>query len=191
MAMLRHFTRLLGVAVIVAATFIPARAEIVKTAIPDCKTNQICFYWWPKLPELKGWHTDQKVNYSQGGNGINALIPDGKTFSNAPAIIYAAATYKERYDWKHKVQSTLSSFIEDDKATFKGADTAAIAPMKTADGQLLRSVTYFRPTDKTWECVDYGIEGDYYLTFVLSANSEEAYRETLPIFQDFVARYKS
>jgi len=39
-----------------------SRAEMVKTAVPDCKTNQICFYWWPKLPELVGWHSDEEVN---------------------------------------------------------------------------------------------------------------------------------
>jgi len=121
---------------------------------------------------------------------VNALIPDGRTFSDAPAIIYAAAAYKKRYDWQHKTRSTLESFIADDKATFTKAQTADVAPIQTADGQKLRVLTYFRPDDKVWECVAYGTEDDYYLTFVLTANSEEAYRQNLPVFQGLVGRYK-
>ena len=178
------------VVVAIAAGFAASRAEIVKTAIPDCKTNQICFYWWPKLPQLTGWHSDDAVNYSHGGNGMNALIPDGRTFGDAPAIIYAMATYKERYDWENNTKSTLDSFISDDKATFKDAEVAEVAPLKTADGQTLRVFTYFRAKDKTWECVAYGIEDDDYLTFVLSANSEDAYKQNLPVFQDLISRYR-
>ena len=146
------------------------------------------------MSELKGWHTDEKVNYSQGENGINTLIPDGKTFSNAPAIIYANAVYKERYDWKQK-PSTLASFIDDDKATFrkrhKDIEIDELTPITTADGQTLKTFAFLRPADKNWDCVAYGEEEGYYLVFALSATSEDAYRSILPVFQDLVSRYKS
>lgn len=177
-------------ALVLLAAGDPAQAEIVKIAVPSCEKNEICFYWWPKLPELRGWHGDEALNLKLGSNGSNVLIPDGQTFSNAPAIIYARAIYAERYDWQNKTKSTLGSFIADDGESFqKGGAGIADAPMlKTGDGQELKVVTYTRP--KNWECVAYGEEDGHYLMFVLSANSEAGYKAALPIFQDLIARYR-
>ena len=184
---------LLGV--LAAATLgVPAQAEIVKTATVDCKGGKICFYWWPKLPELTGWHGDNSLNFELGENGSNVLIPDSKTFSNAPAVIYARAIYIERYDWQFKTKSPLASFIADDQETFrkehKDIIITEIAPLKTGDGQVLKVISYSRPADKNWECVAYGEEDGDYLMFVLSANSEAGYTEALPAYHDLIARYK-
>jgi hypothetical protein len=173
----------------------PASGEIVKQAVIDCAGKKVCFYWWPKLPALEGWHSDQHVNLTQGGeNGFNVLIPDGSTFGDAPAIIYAKAVYRERYDEEHHAKSTLDSFIQDDKTDFQehGKDTkvAGTAALKTADGQVLKTFTYFRPAAKTWECVAYGTEDDQYLTFVIAARSLASYRNTLPIFQKLISQYR-
>jgi hypothetical protein len=184
------------IAVLVAAAFFSSavQAEIVKVAATDCKTNQICFYWWPKLPELKGWHNDSDMNFKLGDNGSNVLVPDGATFSDAPAVIYARAIYVKRYDFENNIKSTFESFIDDDKSAFRkrhpNIDLRELAPLKTADGQELKVVAFFRPSDKNWDCVAYGEEEGYYLMFVLSANSETAYSDTIPAYQDLIARYR-
>ncbi len=185
---MRKITILLALLLLTAG--VPAQAKIVKVAAPGCHKNEICFYWWPKLPELKGWHGDQTLNLKLGSNGSNVLIPDGQTFSGAPAIIYARAIYTERYDWEFKIKSTLSSFIADDQSTFRkeGAAIADAPALTTGDGQVLTVVTYTKP--KNWECVAYGQEDGYYLMFVLSANSEAGYKDALPAYQDLIARYK-
>jgi hypothetical protein len=187
---MRKTAALLVVGMLVAGFSFPVQAEMVKTAAVDCQKDQICFYWWPKLPELNGWHGDKALNLKMGANGSNVLIPDGKTFSNAPAIIYARAIFIERYDWEFKNKSTLASFIADDQETFRkeGAAISDAPVLKSGDGQELKAVSYTRP--KNWECVAYGLEDGYYLMFVLSANSEVGYNEALPIFQDLIARYK-
>lgn len=169
-----------------------AQAEIVKTAKVNCNTGEICLYWWPKLPELRGWHGGGELNFKMGSNGSAVLIPDGRTFSDAPAVIYARAIYIERYDWQNKTKSTLASFIQDDKATFREeAPNTAItsaAPLTTGDGQPLEVAVFSRP--KSWDCVAYGKEDGYYLMFVMSANSEAAFQEAKPVFQDLVSRYR-
>lgn len=171
-----------------------ARAEIVKTATVDCKAGQICFYWWPKLPEVKGWHGDGALNFKMGTNGSNVLIPDGKTFSDAPAILYARAIFIERYDWENKSKSTLASFIADDIETFLKEDpkveVADAPPLTTQDGQTLKIVTFSRPGSKNWDCVAYGVEDGYYLMFVLSANSKAGFQDGMPVLQGLVARYR-
>lgn len=168
----------------------PAQGEIVKLAISKCNNNSICFYWWPKLPDLKGWKSDQSLNTQIGGNGSNVLIPEGKTFSNAPAIIYARAIYAKRYDEEFKIKSTLASFIADDQDTFrkKGTKITEAAPITTADGQKLQVFTYSRPNN--WETVSYGEEDGNYLLFVISAQSENGHEQALPIYRDLISHYK-
>jgi hypothetical protein len=171
-----------------------ATAEIVKSATIDCKTNSICLFWWPKLPAAPGWHTDQKANVTTGGNGIDSLVPDGSTFAKANAIIYASAVYRSGYEAENPKSKTLDAFIADDKASFlkehKFMSITEVTPLTTADGQTLRSFTYFRPQDHTWERVSFGQEDDYYLVFTLSAFSEASYEKAMAAYEDVVHRYR-
>lgn len=80
-------------------------AEIEKRA-QMCPSG-ICLYWWPKLPPIKGWHQDQNFSYHYG---VDALAPDGFTFSNAVAVMYANAAYKPR-DPRTKSLQMSSSMI--------------------------------------------------------------------------------
>jgi hypothetical protein len=109
----------LGMILAAAGTFSTAHAEIVKLAVGDCAQKTMCLYWWPKLPEMKGWHSDQRVNLSRGENGLNVLIPNGMTFGGAPAIIYGSAVYRPRYDADGQPKSTLDTFIADDRNRFE------------------------------------------------------------------------
>jgi len=188
--MFRKFASLL---VLLAASLPAAHAEIVKSAIVDCGKNGICLYNWPRLPTLPGWHTDEKVNQAMGDNGINVLIPDGATFDDADVILYAAATYRPRYQAENPTSKTLEAFIEDDKSQFVEKDEntviAEVEPLTTHDGQKLRSFTFFRPKAKNWERVSYSQEGDFYIVFVLNAHSEEGYRKEQAVYDGLVRQY--
>jgi hypothetical protein len=164
---------------------LPTRAEIEKIA-QACDSG-ICFYWWPKLPELKGWHQDEgsSFNYS-----ANALAPDGATFANAETIMYASALYKPRMPETKSVQM----LIADDKEEFLSHDrTLTItesAPLMTGDGQELRSFTFFPKSKGNWEQVSYGEEGDFFLVFTISSHSKAGFERTLPTYRELIASYK-
>jgi hypothetical protein len=180
---------------IAAAIYAPATAKILKMAIPGCQTNQICFYWWPQLTTISGWHTDENANYRNGENGVNTLVPDGFTFASADAVIYAEAIYKPRYEHDNPGSKTLDAFIADDSATFSARhkDEIAIAkadPLSTGDGQILRSMTYFQQKNKNWERVSYGEEGDYYILFVISARSLSSYQVAQSTYEHLIETYK-
>jgi hypothetical protein len=173
----------------------PSAAKIVKSAQVNCKTGRICLYWWPELPAVQGWHTDPDVNYGLGENGVNVLIPNGSNFANAGAFIYAEAIYKPRYNFSNPKTKTLDGFIADDEAEFRNNNPgdltiAEAAPLKTGDGQILRSVTYFRPKAKNWERVSFGQEGDYYLLFTLNAHSLKDYDAAQRTYESLLKLYK-
>ena len=146
---------------------VAARAEIEKNAAP-CETG-FCLYWWPKLPQLKGWHQDKEQSYQ---NGVNALSPDGSSFADAETVIYANAIYKPRTP---KTKS-LDMFITDDKKRFFDSDPGVaiteVTELLTGDAKKFRSFTFSPKSKGNWEQVSYGEEGDYYLTFVLSSRSK-------------------
>ena len=164
---------------------ISMRAEIEKTA-RVCETG-ICFYWWPKLPEVKGWHqdTEQSFNYS-----ANALAPNGSTFVNAKTVMYASASYKPRMP----ETKSLEMFITGDRNNFLAADPGIqiteVTELTTADGKKLRSFTFFPKAKGNWEEVSYAEEGDFYLTFTVSSRSKQGFLKAQDAYRELIAHYK-
>jgi hypothetical protein len=165
---------------------VTAQAEIEKTAQP-CDTG-ICVYWWPKLPQIHGWHQDKDQSFY---SGIYAMAPDGHSFRNAEAVIYAIATHKRQAP---ETQS-LTRFIAADKNRFTASDPditiTEVSRLSTGDGQRLRSFTFLPKSKGSWEVVSYGEEGDYYLTFVLSSRTRAGFDKAQPAFRQLIAAYKT
>jgi hypothetical protein len=166
----------------------PAVAEIEKRAIV-CD-NGICFSWWPKLPELKGWYSDQEASESYS---MHTLVPYGENFADAETVIYANAPYKPRMP---KV-TTVETLIEDDQKDFRqnvpGIAIKEIEPVVTADGQRLRSFLFMPPTgsSESWERVSYGEEGDFYLIFTLSSRTKDSMNHRLDDYLSLIRAYRS
>jgi hypothetical protein len=162
------------------------QADIEKTAIV-CNTG-ICFYWWPKLPPVPGWHQDkeQSLNY-----GANALAPNGSSFVDAEAVMYAVAVYKPR-DPEDK---SLAMFIAGDKEHSLSSNPnvviTQVSDLVNGDGAKLPSFTFFPKSNGNWEQVSYGEEGDFYLTFALSARSKKAFDKMQSTYRDLIAHYKA
>jgi hypothetical protein len=104
-----------------------SNAEITKEAVLCENTGSLCFYWWPKLPEVSGWKQDKGSSYHFS---INAQAPTGSTFSDAETVIYAKAAYKA----KEPEVKDLNGFIQNDLAAFRGDDPRikirAMAPIQ-------------------------------------------------------------
>ena len=163
-------------------------AEIEKRA-QMCQTG-ICLYWWPKLPPVKGWHHDEGSSLSYG---VNALAPDGSSFSDAAAVMYASALYKPRMP----ETDSLDKLIADDKDRFRsdfpGVAIAEMEALTTGDGRKMPALTFFPSTAKSkaqWEEVCYGEEGDFYLIFTLSARSRQGFDKAVDTYRDLIAHYK-
>jgi hypothetical protein len=163
-----------------------ANAEIEKVAVP-CE-QKICFYWWPKLAAVKGWHHDREYSYHYS---VNAQAPDGYTFANAESVIYAKALYKPRIP----ETKSLESLISNDRADFLSKDHDIIysedKSLKTGDGQILKSFTFSPKKKGNWEQVSYGEEGDFYLIFTISSRTKEGFTKSLVDYKKFIEKYKN
>jgi len=163
-----------------------AQADIEKIA-QVCDSG-VCFYWWPKLPQVRGWHQDRERSFQYS---INALAPDGFSFANAQTVMYAAAAYKPRIPETR----TLNRFIEDDKKHAAASRPAIVITevesLATGDGQTMRSFTFFPATKGDWEQVSYGEEGDYYLVFTLSSRSKLGFDTSQSAYHELLASYRA
>jgi hypothetical protein len=168
------------------ALSISAHAEMEKFA--HVREGQMCFYWWPKLPAVDGWHHEREDSYLYSAN---AQAPDGYTFTNAETVIYAKALYKP----KIPETKSLEILIRDDKQEFLSGDQSLnvtqVADIITGDGQSLKSFTFFPQEKGNWEQVTYGEESDFYLIFTISSRSKDGYTEALDAYKQFIGRYKA
>ena len=164
---------------------VQASAEVEKTAL-TCE-SKICFYWWPKLPAIKGWHQDRDGSYEMSAN---VLVPDGSTFADAETVMYAKAIYKPQMPGIASVEA----LIEDDKKQFldsrPGMKILESKGLTTADGKVLRSFEYIPDRQGDWERVSYGEEGDFYLIFTISSRSKTGYGKSIPVYEELIERYR-
>jgi hypothetical protein len=167
--------------------FLPGigHAEMEKTIVP-CE-QKICFHWWPKLPAIEGWHNDREYSLKYS---YNAQAPDGFTFADAEAVIYANALYKPSVP----NLTTLEMIIDSDRQKFLASDPATVIkevqPLTTTDGKHFKSFTFYSPSHGSWDRVSYGEEGGFYLIFTLSSGTNAGYQKAVSAYEQFIERYK-
>jgi hypothetical protein len=160
-------------------------AEIFKLAVP---TDQgVEFYWWPVLTPIEGWEHDEGASRAQG---VNAYVPTGASFANAPAIIYARAMFKPRIP----ETKSLGQLIADDRVTFTtefpGTAIAELVPIVDGDGKKLRCFSFIPSKAGSWDLVAYGEEGEFYLIFTVSGHSKAALDHARGAFLKIISTYK-
>ena len=171
--------------ILTALVVATAGAEIEKNAVV-CETG-ICLYWWPKLPELKGWHQDKDQSFNYG---VNALAPDGTSFAKAEAVMYAVANYKPRMPEVKSIDALIANDKKEFLASDSGLTISECKDLTTGDGKKLRSLTFFPKSTGNWEQVSYGEEQDFYLIFTLSAHSKDSFYKAQDSYRELIARYK-
>jgi hypothetical protein len=157
-------------------------AEIVKTAIPNDKCGGICFYWWPKLPTIDGWHQDMEHSFYYKEN---TQAPNGYTFKNSESVIYAKAMFKPRMP----NTKTLEQFISEDHLEFKDTEIKETKSIITSDKNKFISYTFVPENKGNWEQVSYGEEGQYYVIFTLSSRNNSWFKKSLPSYIKFIEKY--
>jgi hypothetical protein len=159
--------------------------EIEKLAVTS--DGQMCFYSWPKLPDINGWHHDRDSSLVYGAN---AMAPDGLTFSDAETVMYARAEYKPGMPETKSVEMVIANDRKRFLETNPGIAISEVSPLTTADGQKLRSFAFFPKEKGNWERVSYGEEGDFFVIFVLSSRTKAGYDKELHAYEQLIGRYK-
>ena len=143
-----------GILMLAAAT--PALAAIEGVADTCPETGTICFWQQPKVDAPPGWERRDAagVRYRAA-----AFAPAGKSFADAPAVMYAKAVPKQGH------AATLQGYIAADLAEFRkqygDLGVQSGLTFRDGDGHVL-SASRFTPASGSkaqWETVAYGEEG--------------------------------
>lgn len=168
------------------------QAEIFKQSGPCNNGDEICEVWWPKLKPVPGWQQDSRHSYYFRSN---AQTPVNIDFAKAEAVIYAKAI---KVTDKIKTK-TLKEFIEHDKKSFlnKNANLRVIndGELRDKSGRIFYGFSFVAQDTGNWEKVSYSeeVEEDgtrYYLLFVLSSRSRDAYISALNAYNQFITTYQ-
>jgi hypothetical protein len=162
-----------------------ARADIEKIAIPGEKG--LSFYWWPKLPNVVGWHQDQENSYRYS---VNALAPDNATFANAETVMYAKAIFKPRDPEIKSIEMLIARDKKDFLKNVPGVEIREVKSLTTSDGKQFKSFTFFPKDSGNWERVTYGEEGEFFLVFTISSRSKTGYAATENNYEKLIGLYK-
>ena len=161
----------------------PAHAE-TEGFTYSCPSG-MCFWRRPIVGPPPGWVRDEEAGQHFR---FNAFARKGEEFTKANAVLYANAVYR-----KNAPASLDAHIAEDRKRIVKGDPRAKFTETKSvqnADGKTLRTYSFVPSTkDDSWETVAYDEEGDYYLRFILSAQTKAAHDKALADFVAFVRGY--
>lgn len=159
-------------------------AAIDKLARPG--SSGLDLVWWPRLPKVEGWKHDEDASWAISAN---VLLRKGENFSDAPAVIYASATYKPRTTSK-TLQQFIAAEQEDFSSRVPGVRIEKLSPLVDAGGNRLETCSFTPSRKGDWEVLAYGEEDEFFLIFAVSAHGKDALRAAMPAFRSLVARYK-
>lgn len=175
-----------------AATAIirPAHADIERKAIIDCEKQQICFYIWPSLPDVSGWHGEEDANYQVDAN---LRIPDGHTFADSDVILCGNAVAHEPPG-----SGALDAFILDDEKMTREDNPGAVfseqEPLSTADGRKLRTFVISKLKRGHTQMISYTEDGDkdgkFVIILMVDSGNEKDFNASVPAFREMVSKYK-
>ena len=191
---MRIIGAMFGIYVMTAFT---AYAETEKNATLCAEKGELCFHWWPKLSVPKGWHHEKEASLA---NDVNILVPDGFNFSNALTVIYAKANYKPREPAVKSIQQLINNDVKSFRKDVPEIDIKEVDPLPIANGEKLRSFTFFPSPKKpsgnirNWERVTYGEENtegnEFFLIFTMSSRTLAGYKAAEDVYKKILLGYK-
>ena len=162
-----------------------AQAAIEKIVIPGEK--EMSFAWWPKLPNVAGWHQDRDLSFRYS---VNALAPDKATFADAETVMYARAIFKPRDPEIKSLQMLIARDKKDFLKNVPRVEIREAQSLATADGKLFKSFVFFPKNSGNWERVTYGEEGEFFLIFTVSSRSKAGYDANESTYEKLIGLYK-
>ena len=176
--------KLIVVALVATLAGIAAPAAAETEGFTYACPSGMCFWRRPIVGAPPGWARDEEAGQHFR---FNAFARNGEDFTKANAVLYANAVYR-----KNGPASLAGQIAEDRTRILKTDPRAKITQTKSvqhADGKTLATYAFIPSSkDDSWETVAYDEEGDYYLRFVLSAQTKPAHDKALSGFLGLRAR---
>lgn len=183
-----------GLVCIAALVAGPARAEIAKI-MRDCGAKgdmvRLCPFFRPSFKPPPGWIVDEKSGFDKG---IDIFLPPGKTFGNAPVLIFGEAR-------PNSGKTPLATWVRvSDERWAKVSNELKVTELPSLDlGAGKREVIvhrYENPAlrDQPYEIIGYFAEDDsdgnsFVIRLTLSGFKADELEKARGVFDDLLKNY--
>lgn len=164
-----------------------AQAEILKS-LRMCPEQQLCPVFELAIAPPPDWILDKEASEQ---NGVQIVVPSGRTFGDAPALIYVKVSARQDggsvEDFAHVSQKRWREAMADTKIE-------RIADVERANGKpAFLSYSYENPSapQQQFEVVSFGLDedkegNDYYVMVTITGQGKEAVDQAMPTYNAFL-----
>jgi hypothetical protein len=179
-----------GLAFVFMLSAAAAQAEILKT-LRMCPEQQLCPVFELAIEPPPDWVLDKEASEQ---NGVQIIVPSGRTFGDAPALIYVKVSSRQDgqsvEDFVRVSQERWREAVSDTKIE-KLADVAR------ANGKpAFLSYSYENPSvpQQQFEVVSFGLDedkegNDYFVMVTITGQDKAAVDEAMPAYTAFLAAH--
>jgi hypothetical protein len=186
---MRRFFFGLAFVTISCGTMFPAKAEVDKILHVCDRQERMCPEFRPRVNAPDGWAKDEAASLKYGAS---MFVPNGKTFGNAEAIIYAEGRYNK--DRTELVQWVASSDREWAATSGKNAKITSLP--SASPGVIIHRYDTPSLKDQPFEVIAHYVDVDqdgnsYVVRLAASGKNEKALLAAVPLLDKMIAGAKS
>ena len=176
-----------GVALALAIPASPTQAEVLKF-MRICPEQKLCPYFELVLKPPQDWVEDKEASKQ---NGVQIMLPRGRTFGNAPALMYVKIS--SRQDGQ-----TVEDFVRNSQERWRKSVTDTkiekIAEVQRANGRpAFLSYRYENPSrpQQRFEAVSFGIDSDkdgndFFVMVAVTGKDKKAIDQAMTRYNTFL-----
>jgi hypothetical protein len=167
----------------------PAKAEVDKILHVCDRQDRMCPEFRPRVNAPDGWARDEAASLKYGAS---MFVPNGRTFGNAEAIIYAEGRY-------NKDRTELAQWVanSDQKWAAESGKKAKITSLASASpGVIIHRYDTPSMKDQPYEVIAHYVDVDqdgnsYVVRLAVSSKNEKALLAAVPLLDKMIVGAKS
>jgi len=160
-------------------------ADIEKTAVPTDEGLKL--FWWPKVNPPKGFEFNEEASRHFGAK---MFVQSGSTFSNSESVIYAKALFKPRIPETKSLQAMIDNDISECKSNYPDLKVVQEPSLIDGNGKKIKVFSFTSSAKGSWEAVAYSEEGEYFLIFTVSSQSNKGHEASFVVFKSMLQGYR-
>ncbi|CAN5161307.1 hypothetical protein BH10PSE17_BH10PSE17_04280 [soil metagenome] len=159
---------------------------VVDTVPQPCGAN-VCLWDKPRIDPPKGWTLDEALSRS---TRVSVFTPADRGLSGAPAVFYARAAKREENTKSRDVAAFAAADLDRMLSSQLTLSATSLGDLKVDNARFLRRRVATSTAEGTHETLAYVEDGEYFVTFVLSARSAVEHDRLRPVFERWLRSYK-
>ncbi|CAN5361964.1 hypothetical protein BH09PSE6_BH09PSE6_23440 [soil metagenome] len=178
----------LALAAALVAAGLPGTADAVVDTVPQPCGANVCLWDKPRIDPPRGWTLDETLSRT---TRVSVFTPAQSGVSGAPVVFYARAAKREENTKSRDLATFAAADLDRMLATQLTLGATALPDFKVDGARFLQRRVAASTAAGTHETLAYIEDGEYFVTFVLSARTAADHDRMRPVFERWLRSYKA